>query len=432
MSEILYESVVCPSCGCLCDDIDVVVEENRVKSIRNVCEWGISKFLFTKKFTPNVKRGRVEKSMIRGKTLTETDYETAISRAVDILKGSKKPLIYGLTNSGYNAQKIALNIARRLKGLFEPRGAALLSSYYAAMGDSNFYVAPLEEIRNNADLIIYWGCNPIHSTPRHLARYSVYPRGRCKERGSQDRAVFTVDVAENEMGKLSRRFLQVERGTDSLVMETMMKLLRGENVEDYKGDIATIENMVRQMTKVSYGAIFFGLGLSARGNAVKNIENLMALVKELNGKTRFVILPLYDDFNTSGVIQLLIRELKNPMPADFSVDHGAKNSKYSLLENLHEVDAALVVGDDPFWSLPSEKSDLLKEIPIVLIDPYWTRTTNKAQVIFPTAVTGIEAEGVAYRMDGLPLKLKKVLESEYPSDESILGEIYQRLHKEFP
>ena len=427
MSEILYESVVCPSCGCLCDDIDVVVEENRVKSIRNVCEWGINKFLFTKKFTSNVRRGRVEKPMIRGKTLVETNYETAISMAVDILKGSKKPLIYGLTNSGYNAQKIALNIARRLKGLFEPRGAALLSSYYAAMGDSNFYVAPLEEIRNNADLIIYWGCNPIHSTPRHLARYSVYPRGRCKERGSQDRVVFAVDVAENETGKLSRQFLQVERGTDFLAMETMMKLLRGESIEDYKGDIVSIENMVKYMTKVSYGAIFFGLGLSGKDSAKRNVENLMALVKELNSKTRFVILPLYDDFNTSGVIQLLIRELKSPMPADFSCDQAVNHSMNTLLENLHEVDAALVVGEDPFWSFPSEKSDFLKEIPMVLIDPFWTRTTNKCQVVFPTAVTGIEAEGVAYRMDGLPLKLKKVLESEYPSDESILGDIYQRL-----
>jgi len=371
--------------------------------------------------------GRVEKPMIKEKTLVETDYETAISRAVDILKGSKKPLIYGLTNSGYNAQKIALNIARRLKGLFEPRGAALLSSYYAAMGDSNFYVAPLEEIRNNADLIIYWGCNPIHSTPRHLARYSVYPRGRCKERGSQDRVVFAVDVAENEMGKLSRQFLQVERGTDFLAMETMMKLLRGESIEDYKGDIVSIENMVKYMTKVSYGAIFFGLGLSGKDSAKRNVENLMALVKELNSKTRFVILPLYDDFNTSGVIQLLIRELKSPMPADFSCDQAVNHSMNTLLENLHEVDAALVVGEDPFWSFPSEKSDFLKEIPMVLIDPFWTRTTNKCQVVFPTAVTGIEAEGVAYRMDGLPLKLKKVLESEYPSDESILGDIYQRL-----
>ena len=427
MSEILYESVVCPSCGCLCDDIDVVVEENRVKSIRNVCEWGISKFLFAKNFTLNVKRGRVEKPMIREKTLVETDYETALSRAVDILKGSKKPLIYGLTNSGYNAQKIALNIAKRVKGFFEPRGAALLSSYYAAMGNSNFYVAPLEEIRNNADLIIYWGCNPILSTPRHLARYSVYPRGRCKERGSQDRVVFTVDVAENEMGKLSRQFLQVERGTDFLAMETMVKLLKGEKVEGYKGDIATIENMVKYMTKVSYGAIFFGFGLSGGGNVTKNIESLMTLVKELNNKTRFVILPLYDDFNAIGVIQLLIRELKSPMPADFSCDQAVNHSMNTLLGNLHEVDAALVIGEDPFWSLSSEKSDFLRAIPMVLIDPFWTRTTNKCQVVFPTAVTGIEAEGIAYRMDGLPLKLKKVLESEYPSEEKILGDIYQRL-----
>ncbi|MFH2011256.1 MAG: formylmethanofuran dehydrogenase subunit B [Pseudomonadota bacterium] len=427
--EILYESVVCPSCGCLCDDIDLVVEDNRVTTVRNICEWGISKFLFTKKFTQNVKRGRVEKPMIREKTLVETDYETAISKAVDILKGSKKPLIYGLTNSGYKAQKIALNIARNLKGLFEPREAALLSSYYAAMGNSNFYTAPLEEIRNRADLIIYWGCNPIHSTPRHLARYSVYPKGRTKEKALLDRRIFTVDVAENEMVRpLPYQFLQVKRGGDSLVMEVMMKLLKGENVENYDVDLDTITNMTGRMTKVSYGAIFFGLGLSVKGNAVKNINNLMALVNEINTKTRFVAIPLYDDFNTSGVIQLLLREMKSPFPADFSDDKNANNSKYSLLENLHEIDAALIVGDDLFWSLPAEKSDLLKDIPMVLIDPFWTRTTNKCQVVFPTAVTGLEAEGIAYRMDGLPLKLKKVLESEYPSDEKILGDIYKRLN----
>lgn len=427
MAEILYESVVCPSCGCLCDDIDVVVDDNKVKFIRNVCQWGINKFLFTKKFTSNVRRRRVERPMIRENNLVETDYETAVSRAVDILKGSRKPLVYGLTNSGYNAQKVALNIARRLKGWFEPRKALLLSPYYSAMKDSNFYIAPLEEVKNNADLIVYWGCNPVHSTPKHLARYSLYPRGRCKERGSQDRVVLTVDAAENEITKISRRFLQVEPGADFLAMEAMVKLLKGENAEGYEGDVATIQDMVKYMARAPYGAIFFGLGLSRNGDAVRNIKGLLALLKELNNKTRFVIVPLYDDFNTSGAVQLLLRELGSPMPADFSGDGEANQGRYTLLENLHEIDAALVVGEDPFWSLPSEKSDLLREIPIVLIDPFWTRTTNKCQVVFPTAVTGVEADGIAYRMDALPLKLKKVLESEYPSDEVILDDIYQRL-----
>ena len=427
MSEILCKSVICPSCGCLCDDIDLLIEENRVKTIRNVCEWGINKFLFTKKFTSNVRRGRVEKPMIREKDLVETDYETAISKAVDILKGSRKPLVYGLTNSGYNAQKIALNIARRLKGWFEPARAALFSPYYSAMMNSNFFIAPLEEIKNNADLVIYWGCNPIHSTPRHMARYSVYPRGRTKERGSQDRVVFTVDIAENEMNRMSRQFLQVEPGTDFLVMESMIKLLKGESVEGATGDIGIIQNMINQMIKTSYGVIFFGLGLSKKGNTCKNVETLMTLVKELNRKTRFVTLPLYDDFNTNGAIQLLIRELGSPMPADFSEDQKDDKGRHTLLENLQEIDAALIIGADPFWSLPSEKSDLLREIPVILIDPFWTRTTNKCEVVFPAAITGVEAEGIAYRMDGLPFKLKKILESEYLSDESILGEIYQRL-----
>jgi len=427
LAEILYESVICPSCGCLCDDIDVVVENNKVKSIRNVCEWGINKFLFTKKFTSNMRRGRVERPMIKEKSLVETDYKTAISRAVDILKGSKKPLVYGLTNSGYNTQRIALNITRRLKGWFEPRKASLLSAYYSAMGDSNFYIAPLEEIKNNADLIVYWGCNPVHSTPRHLARYSLFPKGRCKERGNQDRLVFTIDVCENEMTKMSRRYLLVEPGTDFLALETMIKLLKGQGVEDYEGDIATIEDMVKYMVKAQYGVIFFGLGLAQKGNAVRNVETLMALVKELNNKTRFVVVPLYDDFNCSGVMQLLLRELGSPMPADFSGDQRTKHSMNTLLDNLHEIDAALIIGEDPFWSMPSQQSDLLKDIPIILIDPFWTRTTNKCDVVFPTAITGVEAEGIAYRMDGLPLRLKKVLETDYPSDEAILEEIYQYL-----
>ncbi|MDY7033843.1 MAG: hypothetical protein SVY10_18265, partial [Thermodesulfobacteriota bacterium] len=384
MAETIYESIVCPSCGCLCDDIDVVVEDNKVKTIRNICEWGINKFLFTKKFTQNTKRTRVEKPMIREETLTETDYETAVSKAVDLLRASKKPLVYGLTNSGYDAQKVALQIAQRLNGWFEPKGAAFLSPYYTAMKKSNFYLAPLDEVKNNADCIIYWGCNPIHSTPRHLARYSVYPRGRCKERGSYDRLAFAVDIAENEMSRACRQFLQVEQGMDHTVMDVMIKLLRGENVEDYAGDIFPIQDMVTQMRRVLYGTIFFGLGLSAKGNAQRNIEALMELTKELNAKNRWVTIPLYDDFNTSGAIQLLLRESGSPIPVDFSGDHEVEPEKHTLLENIHEVDAALIIGEDPFWSLPSKKSDRLKEIPLVLIDPFWTRTTTKCQVVFPT------------------------------------------------
>ena len=427
MSEILFESVVCPSCACLCDDIDIIVEHNRVKTIRNICEWGISKFLFTKRFTPDIKRGRVQRPMIKKETLVETDYKTAVFEAVRILQASKKPLIYGLTNSGYHAQKIALMIAKRLKGCFEPGGSAMFGPYYRAMRDSNFYMASLEEIKNNADFILYWGCNPIHSTPRHLTRYSVYPKGRAKEKGSIDRVVFSVDIARNELSNLPHKFLQVKPGTDALVIDTISRLIKGEPAEDYDGDIVSLKNMVKHMTKSSYGVIFFGWGLCGKENPVKNITALLNLVKELNNTSRFFVLPLYDDFNTNGAVQLLIRERGSPFPIDFSACKETGGEGYTLLDNLDETDAVLIIGEDPFWSLPPKKSELLKDKPIVLIDPFWTRTTNKCQVVFPAAITGVEAEGIAYRMDGLPLYLKSIIESEYPSDESIVKDIFQCL-----
>jgi len=39
-------------------------------------------------------------------------------------------------------------------------------------------------------------------------------------------------------------------------------------------------------------------------------------------------------------------------------------------------------------------------------------------------VTGVDAEGTAYRMDGVPIRTKKVVSSDYPSDEDVLTRMY--------
>ncbi|MEM4712275.1 MAG: formylmethanofuran dehydrogenase subunit B, partial [Archaeoglobaceae archaeon] len=56
-------------------------------------------------------------------------------------------------------------------------------------------------------------------------------------------------------------------------------------------------------------------------------------------------------------------------------------------------------------------------------------TTLIAKVVIPSAVYGIEAEGTAYRMDCIPLRVKKILETNYWTDEKILEEILKRVEK---
>jgi formylmethanofuran dehydrogenase subunit B len=49
--------------------------------------------------------------------------------------------------------------------------------------------------------------------------------------------------------------------------------------------------------------------------------------------------------------------------------------------------------------------------------------------VIPSAVAGIEAEGTAYRMDGMPLRMKKLIDSIYPSDKEIVNQIIESVRR---
>ncbi|NLZ29172.1 MAG: formylmethanofuran dehydrogenase subunit B, partial [Methanomicrobiales archaeon] len=51
-------------------------------------------------------------------------------------------------------------------------------------------------------------------------------------------------------------------------------------------------------------------------------------------------------------------------------------------------------------------------------------------VQIPVAVTGIDAEGTAYRMDGVPIRTRKIFSTDYPSDEEVLSRMYTLMQEE--
>ena len=51
-------------------------------------------------------------------------------------------------------------------------------------------------------------------------------------------------------------------------------------------------------------------------------------------------------------------------------------------------------------------------------------------MVIPCAIAGVEVEGTAYRMDGLALRLRKMVDSSFPSDEEILMGILESVHKQ--
>jgi formylmethanofuran dehydrogenase subunit B len=88
-----------------------------------------------------------------------------------------------------------------------------------------------------------------------------------------------------------------------------------------------------------------------------------------------------------------------------------------------EPDAALIIAADPASNFPRRTVESLAKIPVVQIDPFPNATTLLADVVIPSAIAGVEAEGTAYRMDGLSLRMRKLVDSAYPTDEEILENI---------
>ena len=81
----VMEDVVCPFCGCLCDDLEVTVEENRVVKTRYACAISNSKYL-------NHDENKILTPLVKGKPVS---LKEAVNASASILCSSRRPLVYG-------------------------------------------------------------------------------------------------------------------------------------------------------------------------------------------------------------------------------------------------------------------------------------------------------------------------------------------------
>lgn len=419
--EVRHESVICSGCGCLCDDLDITIVHDRIVEVANVCLWGVSRLLTTQRFHPKKDRRRLHDPQVRVRGRWErVTYDTALEQAAEILGGARRPVIYGLTNSGSWAQEAALRLARARRARLEPADLAFRAPFYRSLTRHGLYWAPLEVIRDEADTILFWGANPLHSSPRHVVRHSVFARGRFTERGVEERRVGAVDLYRTEMAKFCHLFVSIEPGQELSLIQGIIARLSGDG--KVEPPVRGTRRLADFLAQADYGAIFCGRGVGydpARGM----FDQLARLVALLNQRRPFTLFPLSGDFNAAGLYHLLLRELGSPDAPDFGDGHGPVT--HSQPVDFREVDAVLVTGADLFWFLDAQQAQDLqrRQVPVIVLSPFANRSTGKAQVILPVALSGVEAAEVAYRMDGLPVVLKKVMPAWCPPDHQVLADL---------
>jgi formylmethanofuran dehydrogenase subunit B len=289
----------------------------------------------------------------------------------------------------------------------------------------------LGEVKNRADLVIYWGGNPAECHPRHFTKYSLMPKGKFVPAGRKGRTMVLVDIRETPSAKAADIFLQIRPGKDFEVLTILRALVKKQRIDESAVSetgltLDRLQDLADRMKRARFGVLFFGMGLSMTRGKHMNSAAVLTLAAELNAFTKFVCMPMRGHGNVTGSDMVLRWTTGFPFGISLSRGYPRFNpGEFSTVDLIvrGDNDAALILGADPGATMPQPGIDHLARIPTIVLDPKVTHTSRLARVHITTAATGISAPGTAYRMDEVPLPLRPALKSPYPTDEDVLKRI---------
>ncbi|HIN95591.1 MAG TPA: formylmethanofuran dehydrogenase subunit B [Planctomycetes bacterium] len=422
----VVEDATCTFCGCVCDDIDLTVKDNKIVAAKRACVLGKAWFF-------NHEIEDRPSCLIRGQA---AELSAGIEEAARILTEARYPLIYGLSDTTSESQRVAVGIADWVGANVDTTTSVCHGPSGMAFQGVGEVTCSLGEVRNRGDLIIFWGANPAESHPRHFTKYSLMPKGMFVPNGRKDRTCVIVDVRQTKSAKAADIFIQIKPRKDFEGLWTLRALAQGiemdaQLVEEETGQPLSVwQDLIDRMKAARFGVIFFGMGLTMTRGKHANSEALLALTRDMNRYTRFVCKPNRGHGNVTGADNVMAWRTGFPFGVNLARGYPRFNpGEYTAADVLArgEADAAMIVASDPMANFSQPARDHLKTIPYIALDPKETPTTRHAAVAFTVATYGINVPGTVYRMDDVPIPLRPAFDSPHPSDFDILSDIQDRV-----
>ena len=395
MSDRSVEHVTCLGCGCACDDITVVVRADRIAEARNACALGAAWF----------GDGQVPRE-IRGNG-RKTSLERAIGAAAQILKGARRPLVYVAADVSCETQRGAIAVADRLRAALDSLAASAAPGILAAQRRGRAG-ATLGEIRQRADVIVFWGVDPAERYPRFSSRYAIDPRGLDAPAGRKSRTVIAVDVGQ-ALGPADADARVAVASDDEVEALALMRAVVQGRISGDDSRFRPFTDLARRMMQGRYVAIVADAEPGPASADPDRSEALVTLAQALNGPTRCALSTLRAGGNRSGADAVFTWQTGFPFAVDFAPGHPTyrPHAAAGTLLGAGEVDAVLVIGSP--GSLPDEVAKGLASVSTIVIGPRASAATFQPAVAIDTGVAGIHEGGTAFRMDDVPLPLRPPL-----------------------
>jgi formylmethanofuran dehydrogenase subunit B len=350
--------------------------------------------------------GNTAKATISGKLCS---VDEAVAQAAEILAESCAPLIYGLTGSDIATQRAAIALADRLGATIDPALRAFHRAAIQAVQSVGISTCTLGEVKQRADLVVFWGCDPDATHPALRERFLDVTGEFVKAR-----QILAIG-SQRPAGRIDK-FFQLPVDQQYTSISTLRVLVAGREIS-CTPDLQALAELLKI---ANYSVIFFGPELSG----VPELEALFQLVRQLNAQTRCAAMGL----GGAQIENVLTWQTGYPFAVNFALGYPRYSphtfSANYLLEH-EQVDAVLLVGSEGLEHLSVAAQKQLEKLSVILLDDASQECEFKPTVNIPTAVPGIHCAGTVFRMDGVPLRLPAIFDSELPNAADVLSAIQQ-------
>ena len=268
-------------------------EGGRVTEVRSACEIGRDWFL-----ARGAGADAVE-ATVDGLPVTSGE---AIGRAVSVLAGSKAPVVWGLTRTATETVRDTLGLADSLGARVVLDRTPLDLGRVAAFQDQGRVSATLGEVKNRADLVVFWNVDPLKTHPRHWERTPWSRRG-----GLSPRAVPAVPLWSSIGSRPSRprgptsssRSHPVGRSNRSWCCGRCSGVTGFSNRRTHRSGRAW-RSWSALMKAARFGALFFQGSEESGGRSGVGWAEASRLVRDLNEGRRFVLMGMGAPGNPAG------------------------------------------------------------------------------------------------------------------------------------
>jgi formylmethanofuran dehydrogenase subunit B len=422
-------STTCPACGLLCDDIQLEINNNKIKVLTRSCKKAVT--FFEQELSQALPQ-------INGKSAS---LQQAIAHIAKLLKTSQQPLFAGLSTDvqGFRA---VYNLAQKTKGSLQHINAQSMARNLKVLQSTGWQTTTLTEVKNRADVIVCFGDIAKHN-PRFFERF-VDCDGLFVE-AKQREVIFIADIDAKKLKNATSTSLLACRAVDlpeiTLVLRALVlgKKLKISEVAGVK--VSDLQAVADKLKAAKYAVLAWVAKDLDFPHAELTIQNITETVAILNNTTRAAGLALggSDGDTTANNANTWLSGL---VLNDDAIEHDLMIwvNSFDKDKLTPETNKPLIVLGNaaplPRYRAPSPASGrgLLSEAELSPSPVYGRgigERSNIAQVpevFIPIATPGLDCSGTLFRVDSsVILPLKKLRESDLPTLSDVVREIEKLL-----